>query len=186
MFGDMLEIPQLQSWDENWCYYQKWRAISQAPISKYMMCHRCNKHCPLRSGDVDITGTPCTDYSKGNAYRRLWEGPTVHIWLIWCTFHRRHHTPIMIHENVTGFPVMLALANMSDMYNVHVLYCSPKRVGYQMVARDRQFIVFIHRTKATVLRNLSATLDFVCGKLTSRAVTQPCHALVAPRGERDK
>ena len=55
--------------------------------------------CPFLDVDVDVTGWPCTDFSRAGEQRRE-EGDTMVVFLSWAKWHRERKTPLVVGENV--------------------------------------------------------------------------------------
>jgi hypothetical protein len=103
VFGDMWGLVDVREWDDDWCYFDKWRAISSAPVMPSMYCYRCEAFCEVPASQVDCTGTPCQDFSRAGLMRGI-EGHRIFVWLIYVRVHKHRQTPILLHENVPGFP----------------------------------------------------------------------------------
>ncbi len=61
----------------------------------------------------------------------------------WCKYHEIIGTPLLIHENVRGFPETWARLLLQS-YHIIVLEVSPGDVGFKMVRRPRQYLCCIH------------------------------------------
>ena len=101
LWGDIADLvkPKNGVWDASWSYLQKWDAIHHGSVLPSAWCHSCDRPHAVVGADVDISGTPCTDYSAAGLQHRI-EGPTNFVFLSYCRFHRSWRTPILIHENV--------------------------------------------------------------------------------------
>ena len=56
IFGNVLDMVAVEQCDESWPYLTKAMALYSAPL-------RYHCFCPVRPGSVDISGTPCQDFS---------------------------------------------------------------------------------------------------------------------------
>jgi hypothetical protein len=72
--------------------------------------------CSLRG----IAGSPCLDHSKAGLRRGV-EGPSGILLAAWARYHLLLGTPVLIHENVLGFPVSILVELMASSYNHRVL-----------------------------------------------------------------
>jgi site-specific DNA-cytosine methylase len=103
VFGNMCDLVQVPQWDHAWSYLAKWHVIFSSLPNDMMFCFRCGVYHVIGGGDLDVSGTPCQDHSRVGSRLGI-DGPRIHIWLVYCHYHRRRQTAILIHENVWGFP----------------------------------------------------------------------------------
>ena len=118
--------------------------------------------CSMPQSDIDITGTPCKDYSRrGRQMGR--QGPWAKVLLTWLKVHRTLETPVLMHENVSDFDGEVLDSCMSDMYDIITFdVVSPKDVGMTGLARPRRVHTLLHKLKVRVLhdpRSMLATLQ---------------------------
>eukprot|EP00969_Alexandrium_andersonii_P335729 14839384-Alexandrium_andersonii.AAC.1 len=143
-----MEIVTLPAWSTKWDYLTKWQAISSSKLATSVYCHACNKHCSLLGPDICSTGTPCTPWSLAGSRAGL-ESQENYVFLLWCHFHQHWQTPLMVHENVPGFPFALAEANMSHAWHISELVIDTTQTGLGLMRRTRQYLVFMHKDCAT-------------------------------------
>ena len=108
--------------------------------------------CSVGPGDVDIdiTGSPCQDYSAcGN------RGPRFGIFFAWILTVRFLQPRILIHENVWNFPVGLLSEILADMYELYVIWVDCFQSGMTALSRQRCYVILYHRRKVQVLNNPS-------------------------------
>ena len=65
---------------------------------------------------VDISGSPCKDYSEANNGKLKEDGKHFQSMAIWAHLLRTEHVPVIIHENVPGFPADSLLELLGDAY----------------------------------------------------------------------
>jgi hypothetical protein len=80
-----------------------------------------------------------------------------HCFLTWCRVAVVQQTPVLIHENVPGFPPQLIERQLGRHYVCTRLQCSPSSVGYTTCSRTRVFDVLVHKERAEVPKQKPST-----------------------------
>ena len=104
MFGDMLlQIPDdvRAGLDACSCFKERLNLIASRALRARQHCYSHNEKCPTMTPvDLDFSGLPCPDNSRGNPRRLYEEGSSGPIYAVWAQKHRRLRTPLLILENV--------------------------------------------------------------------------------------
>ncbi len=69
-------------------------------------CHRHGKQCNLRCADVEFAGSPCHEFSSRGDRSGVY-GRNMVAALAWIAIQLMLMTPVIVHENVPGFPLQL-------------------------------------------------------------------------------
>jgi len=75
----------------------------------------------------------------------------------------------------------MALSNMSDMYFIDEVYLDASEIGYEFLSRERQFLIFRHKTKTSSITDLSAMVAYVKARMYVSG--DPSDVLVASNDE---
>ena len=82
------------------------KAMLRASIEPKASCHAHKKKCCVPKVDVDMSGSPCTAHSRiGKRLGTL--DPNFQVLLTWARNQIKNGTPVLVHENVIGFPFSL-------------------------------------------------------------------------------
>ena len=102
--------------------------------------------------DVDVTGTPCQDWSPIGARLGLFgpNWPIFRAWQLWC---QSAEPKILVHENVPEFPVHVLFLFFAERYNIFLLEVDPVHTGCYALARRRSYCVMYHKDQTVVQRN---------------------------------
>lgn len=116
--------------------------------------------------DVDVTGTPCQDWSPIGARLGLFgpNWPVFRAWQLWC---HSAEPKIVVHENVPQFPVHVLFLFYSHMYEIFVLEVDPAHTGCYALARRRSYCVMFHRGQTVVLRNPTDVFHWLSTRVQS-------------------
>eukprot|EP00969_Alexandrium_andersonii_P267895 11838414-Alexandrium_andersonii.AAC.1 len=86
-------------------------------------------------------------------------------------------------EEVCDFPLWLLEAEVSDVYDVYPLYSSPAQAGFRLIARDRLYVVMVHRARACLRFDLYDVFERMTTALMERDCTQVSDAYIASPAE---
>lgn len=106
--------------------------------------------CPVPWPDIDVTGTPCQDWSGLGLKARGW-GPQMKVFLMWCAIILAKAVPIVVHENVPQFPVSLLEAYLGQAYHVFSFVGDCADMGFGHVSRKRRYTVMYHKLKTCIM-----------------------------------
>lgn len=131
-----------------------------AMVAFVMQCHLapsafCCGHgamCRLDRPDVDITGTPCQDFSPVGNHR----GPFGRQWpvfLAYCRVMLGLEVPILIHENVPQFWVELLEHFFGHAYFIFSIIMDCAEVGFALISRRRRYTIMYHKGHVRVTQN---------------------------------
>lgn len=177
VFGDLTELYGHAEWPAE--VREKIKFSQVAPMYGFMWCDRHGRYCPLRQVTLDVTGTPCTDYSRANRARRGIYGDTFPVLLTWAQLVQRLQVPIWFHENVLGQPT--EIFNMlydTTRYRIFEFQICPAQVGFSLIERERRYLMGIDVRKVSLLADPTIVLQAVVETLSS-LTTEPRHALLA-------
>ena len=143
VFSDILEIwgPDHASLHEaimNTDSFDKKLCLAQnLPRATHGYCHTHDGLCPYASGaKVRVQGAPCPDFS--NAGKRLGvQGPRLPPLLAAGCKADALQTPVVVLENVPGFPLWLAEAVYGPRYSWYGMLQDPSMVGFEFMSRSR-------------------------------------------------
>ena len=108
--------------------------------------------CHLDRPDVDVTGTPCQDFSPVGNHR----GPFGRQWpvfLAYCRVMIGLEVPILIHENVPQFWLALLEHFFGLSYFIFSLVMDCAEVGFSMISRRRRYTIMYHKGHVRVMHN---------------------------------
>ena len=133
-----------------------------------LVCSSCIQHdhtrCSLGPCDLHIAGTPCKDFSSQNNNHPGESGPGLKHLFVWMGLMRMLFIPLIIAENVPGFPISSFDAFL-PMYTVHTTIFSNTDFGH-CVERRRRYTVLCLKTTFTLTRPLS-DIASVLGRVRS-------------------
>lgn len=99
---------------------------------------------------VRSTPAPPAPRSAGGGRHTGQEDLRFQCFLTWCRVAVVQQTPVLIHENVPGFPPELVQRQLGKHYTCTRLHCSPSSVGFTTCSRPRVFDVLVHRERVEV------------------------------------
>lgn len=106
-------------------------------------CHTNGKRCTIRSARMNVAGTSCTAHSSiGN--RMVFEDVTVLAALAWVGLRLMLNEIVILHENVSSFPVWFLRYFLVDVYWLESTILHPWLHGWA-VRRERRYTVMRHR-----------------------------------------
>jgi len=135
-------------------------------VTFMMQCHvapaaYCCGHgamCRLVRPDMDITGTPCQDFSPvGNhqgPFGRQWP-----VFLAYCRVMLELEVPILIHENVPQFWPELLEHFFGHAYLIFSMVMDCADVGFSLISRRRRYTIMYHKGHVHVTHNPHVVYD---------------------------
>lgn len=159
-------------------------ALAKAsPMSGMLWCYRHHRYCPLRCTSLDVTGTPCVDYSLMSLSRKGIYGPTFPILVVWSELMQRLGVPIWFHENVLGQPRWVFDVLFDPCrYKIFDFEVTPEMVGFGLVERKRRYLMGVDTQRLQIVAHPGLVLDHVLQRLR-QVRTRPEHALLASLSE---
>ena len=133
---------------------QPWQVVLTAFRRMHLSSHAfCIGHgclCKLPMASVDVTGTPCRDWSPvGN--RAGPQGPDWCVMLAWCQVMLCLAVPVIVHENVPQFWPQLLHDIFGHAYHVTSMVVDCADAGFHLIARKRRYTIMYHKAKARVM-----------------------------------
>ena len=127
-----------------------------APVSRaYCVAH--SLLCAVPRPDLDVSGSPCTPWSRmvgGTHLRR--QHPLAAVLIAWCRVIRALAVPIAIHENVVGFDRVVLEEFLGRDYEIQEVRVSPSDAGFSFIRRPRLYFVLARRGVFAVVRDVAA------------------------------
>jgi len=185
IFTDLLDLVDKTQIDDSQPLLAKIRTISQLPLRFYSWCTAHKKHCWRFPVDVDFSGLPCVGFSPSGRRAGLVH-PTMSLFIVWAKFHCLTGTMLVILENVPEFVMVFLEFLMGSCYNFYKIgTVCPGDFGFQLVNRERIYILCVHKVKAilttdpvAIYSHMREAMQMHCG-----TATEPQHCLLAPREE---
>ena len=115
-------------------------------------CRRHGRRCSYPRASLHSSGCPCTDFTSWGKCRRP-KGPTVPCYLVWIAMRRALLEPLLVFENVIGFPIELLRMYLHEFYDFHSLELCCTVLGCA-VRRPRLFVIGTLRTTVRLCRDL--------------------------------
>ena len=103
---------------EGWHPTQTLHMAQSAPLHASLHCYRHHRHCPIQTVHIDITGTPCQDYSHANHNKAGIFGDRFKVFVVWGQIILRSMVPVFVHENVCGQPSSLFHSMFGAYYDM--------------------------------------------------------------------
>lgn len=127
-------------------YAQAADAVKSAAV-RVLAVGRCMTHgawCTAGQVTGDVSGSPCTPWSRAAGDKRLGRHhPSVLLLLAWCAIMRSTKPPFALHENVCGFDSAVLSEMLGDLYDIQVLVVSPDQAGFLMIRRPRRYYFLV-------------------------------------------
>ena len=137
----------------NKSYNQMVRLVQQAKLAPASICTKHNNMCTIPTPDVDMSGSPCWEWSRAGR-RAGYEGKAPSLFWMWATLNKLQGTPLLIHENVVGFPDEMLRQALTPDYEVYLLKVSTRDVGFGNInRRDRHYHIAVNTSKLEVPTN---------------------------------
>ena len=124
--------------------------LCQLSMSWDAPCARHGQLCTLGAADLDITGTPCQDWS-GLGLRSGVFGSRFSIFLGWVHWILFSQPPVVIHENVREFDPTVLARYLAHAYHICLIECDCAETGMYALSRRRSYAVLYHKLKVRVL-----------------------------------
>ena len=162
IFGDILELVNSPgvgfacSTNGRLNYEAACEMLENMPVSR-APCVSHKLSCQVPRPDLDISGSPCTPWSRmvgGTRLRR--QHPLVATLVAWCRVIRALGVPLALHENVIGFDKDILSERLGQHYAIHEVRVSPSDVGFSFLRRPRVYYVLARRGVLAVKRNIAA------------------------------
>lgn len=120
--------------------------IWQIPLALSAFCVGHGWHCHIPASDVDVTGTPCQDFS-GCGHGLADQGPQMAIFILWCHLMLSRQTAILVHENVPEFWESLLHAHLGHAYWIFSSVMDCADLGFHLISRKRRYTIMYHKAK---------------------------------------
>ena len=136
VFGDIKDaFPTLEMPGPDRPVAERWAEAKRAVAT---IARECQSHVACRppTVTVDISGSPCQPWSRAGQRRRLNDGRSDLV-LLWAALMLKLEPPVVVHENVSGFPLSVLKDLMQEQYVIHHLPVNPCHVGFTCVSRPR-------------------------------------------------
>lgn len=117
-------------------------------------CRKYEPHAPFLSNDLEVTGTPCQDYSPMGSRNGIF-GKQFIIFITWVKVCKHQRPKIIVHENVPQFPVTLLHEYFSDDYWIFCIETDAQDLGLYAMSRPRSYAIMYDKLQINVLRNPS-------------------------------
>lgn len=119
-------------------------AVKSAGILAGGWCVTHGARCTAGQVTGDVSGSPCTPWSRAAGGKRLGRRhPSVLLLLAWCGIMRSTKPPFALHENVCGFDSEVLSEMLGDLYTIEVLVVSPDQAGFLMLRRPRRYYFLV-------------------------------------------
>ena len=126
--------------DKDVTFTEKMKQMKSVVLKKTSKCQSHDTRCSIPQVHMDISGSPCVDYSAQGS-RRGTEGKNVNAMLLhFCDLQRRQ-IPIRVSENVVDVEGQTAIASAMNDCEIRYIITMPEDVGMGSVRRDRGWIV---------------------------------------------
>jgi hypothetical protein len=171
----------------SWKFEEKYDSMKNVKINTTMHCILHNKQCFWPHIDVDDVAWPCVDYSPSGKRKGI-EGETNILFISHAKFHKHSSTPIIFGENVPQLLESFVRFLYGDDFWIYVINLGPDDVGFELLARRRQFFLMLRKGAAVLTHNLDDVMKFVCGMIIQARQTlaprlEPCACMIANRDE---
>jgi hypothetical protein len=125
-------------------YAKAAEAVKSAGVLAGGRCVTHSSWCAAGQVTGDVSGSPCTPWSRASGGQRLGRRhPNVLLLLAWCSVMRSTKPPFALHENVCGFDSGVLSEMLGDLYNIQVLVVSPDQAGFRMIRRPRRYYFLV-------------------------------------------
>ena len=109
--------------------------------SEFTARGRCAAHgscCHLTTAYLDVSGSPCTPWSRAAGRRRRGRAHVaVTMLLAWIRVTRAQRPVILVHENVLAFDLDILKECLGDLYSIQVIKVEPRHAGFFFIRRPR-------------------------------------------------
>ena len=121
---------------------------------RWCKCRKYESHASFLSNDLEVTGTPCQDYSPMGSRNGIF-GKQFSIFIAWVKVCKHQRPKIIVHENVHRFPVTLLHEYFSDDYWIFCIETDAQDLGLYAMSRPRSYAIMYDKKQVNVLTNPS-------------------------------
>jgi site-specific DNA-cytosine methylase len=126
-------------------------AVMGANMSGSGHCVAHGGQCPFPRASLDVSGTPCTPWSRCNKSKNVRHNhPAALLMLAWCATIRSTRPRVVVHENVEGFDTQSLVDLLGDIYSLHVLRVRPEHMGFPFIRRPRVYVILYLKSQMRV------------------------------------
>ena len=145
-------------------------------LRSQLWCHRTQRLVDLTLGMLNISGSPCTDYSPLGLQAGT-QGPTVLVLLTFLLLVRIHKPLMMVHENVIRQPLWLFNFCLGDLYRIDSIVLEPPMFRHPISRRRRYLVASLRRAASgRPLADLPALLSAGPPEQDCRLYRRGCRA----------
>lgn len=149
-------------------------AVRRAPMMHTMQCETHGSMCPLDGVQIDISGSPCTPWSRAVGATRLGrEHPTTLLFLMWVRWVLSVKVRIAIHENVVGFDLSLLQESLGEEYWLEHVRVSPAHLGFPMSRRPRLYSISLRKACFRKPPDMQALFDRIVSRMAYHVLGDP-------------
>jgi len=169
-------------------FQQKAEFFRQVTPSRHVPCaqphHAGGGKCQPQRADMDITGTPCTDFSPTGLQLRE-EGNTMIVFFAWVCSILFLLPLVVLHENVPRFPVELLKDFLGHRYGIRTFVVAAEDHGFELISRRRRYTILWLLSEVELQLDPSEVLDTIHTAFRSRWVarTEPLDCAMASEAE---
>ena len=111
------------------------------------MCEKRGTECRIQQATMEVSGSSCRPWSRMNRspHCRGVPHPDYPAFKAWVRIMRHDSPPIIIHENVVGFPLKVMQDELGESYAVTRLSVVPDDAGFGFIRRPRVYDVLFKR-----------------------------------------
>lgn len=148
--------------------------VSRAGMMHAVPCETHRSMCPVMGVQVDISGSPCTPWSRAVGATRLGrEHPMTLLFLLWSQWVLSSKLRMAIHENVVGFDLELFHERLGAEHWVEHVRVSPADLGFPMCRRPRLYSIAWRKACFRKPPPAQALYDRVLARLAYRVQGNP-------------
>ena len=120
--------------------------IDNARVADTCTCQMHGTDCRIQGATMEVSGSSCRPWSRMNrGQARGVAHPDYQAFKAWVQLMRHDSPPIIIHENVVGFPLKIMEEELGDLFEVTRLSVTPDDVGFGFMSRQRVYDVLFLR-----------------------------------------
>ena len=136
-------------------------------------CVGHGRHCWVPQVDVDMTGTPCQDFSQ-QGHREGPQGKQMWVFLAWVAAVLASDAAVVIHENVPQFWVELLVQHLGMKYHIYSMLVDCNDMGFGLISRQRRYSILYHKLKTNVRHSPVAVYGMLRQKCNSHMHRLAC------------
>ena len=168
-------VKRRSDWLSSLNFDQKQLLFNQVTASSCVPCaqphHAGRGKCPLQRADMDVTGTPCIDFSPTGLKLRE-EGNTMIVFLAWVCSILFLLPLLVLHENVPLFPVALLERFLGHVYGIRTFVVAAEDHGFELTSRKRRYTILWLLSKVELQVEPCKVLDTIHQAFANRLVTR--------------